>query len=204
VRSPEIRIAFLSALLVPLLAACGGSSGPHARTYYGIYVQNLPKQAIFHLNWVEPVHYGSVKYATFRVQELRVNPHGWRALVSFRNDSKLALKLATGGPRSPRDWGLGVFTDELSRRVEVPGNYLIRAAHIEPPLPKRLRPGESWSGTFSSPNPPRNKRVLRMLFGTFFWEGKPPAGFFGQAFAWVTTDFVHAPGPQGTAATTAS
>jgi len=190
------------AALAFVVAGCGHA--PRQSVYHGIYVQNLPKQTTFHTNWIEPVHYGSSKYATFRVKELRVGPRGWSALVSFRNDSGQTLRLPTGGTRSPRDWGVGVFTDGTSTRIEDPGNYLIRADHVEPALPKALRPGASWSGRFSSPNPPRSRRVLRVLFGTFFWAGKPPAGFFGRFFVWVTTDFVHAPGPQGKAAATGS
>jgi len=198
VRSPVI---WLTAVAFAV-SGCGSSSAQQ-KTYHGIYVQNLPKQTTFRLNWVEPVHYGSLKLATFRVKELRVGPHGWTASVSFSNDSKQTFRLPTGGTRSPRNWGLGVFTDEFSSRIEDPGNYVIKCK-VAPALPKALLPGESWSGTFSSPTPPRSRRVVRVLFGTFFWEGKPPPGPLGPFFVWLTTDFVHAPEPQGTAATATS
>ncbi len=198
-RSPVVRLALVSALAVPLLAACTHASVPHHDVKHGIFVENLPKHRVFRLNWVERMPMNPM---TFRVKSLEVGPDGWRAAVSFRNDSTRTLTLAKGGKQSPKDWGLGVFTDVFSPRIEDPGNYLL-PARVAPALPKALRPGQSWSGTFSSPVPPRNRRTLRFVFGTFFFLGKPPAGM-GPYFVWVTSHFVRAPGPQGLQTTTSS
>ena len=197
-RSPVACLTLLSALAVPLLAACTNTSVPHHEVRHGIFVENLPKHRVFKLNWVEPfmsVEQTPKRLMTFGVKSLEVGPNGWRATVSFRNDSAETLTLATGGKQSPKDWGLGVFTDIFSPRIEDPGNYLI-AARVAPALPKSVRRGESWSGTFSSPVPPRNSRALRLVFGTFFWHPKPPPGL-GPYFVYVTANFVRAPGPQG-------
>jgi len=199
-----VRLALLSALVVPLLAACTNTSVPRHDVKYGIFVENLPKHRVFRLNWVEPmtsVEQTPTKLMTFRVKSLEVGPNGWRAKVSFRNDSTQMLTLATGGKQSPKDWGMGVLTDVLSTRIEDPGNYLI-AARVAPALPTELRSGQSWSGTFSSPQPPRSRRTLRLVFGTFFWHPEPPPGA-GPYFVWVTSHFVRAPGPQGPTTTTA-
>ena len=196
-RSPVARLALLSALVLPLFAACTDTSVPHHESYRGIYVENLPKHRVFKLNWVE--HFPT-NLMTFHVRTLDVGPRGWKAAVSFRNNSTRTLTLAKGGKHSPKDWGLGVLTDVLSPRIEDPGNYLIKA-RVTPALPRALRPGESWSGTFSSLQPPRNRRTLRLVFGTFFWRPKPPPGL-GPYFVWVTDHFVRAPGPQGLPVTT--
>jgi hypothetical protein len=188
------RLALFAAL-VPLVAACGNTPAP--KTYYGIYVKNLPKHRLYRLNWVERT---PLNLVTFRVTSLDVGPTGWKATVSFTNTSRYALKLPTGGAQSPKSFGLGVFTDALSPRVEDAGNYLIKA-EISPPLPTILRPGRSWTSTFSSPDPPRAQRVLRLVFGTFFFHGKPPPGA-PPFFAWVTSQYVVSPPPQGVLATT--
>jgi hypothetical protein len=70
---------------------------------------------------------------------------------------------------------------------------------VKPGFPRELAPGQSWNGTMTSDEPPRNKRWLRVLFGAFFWKGKPPYGLL-PFFVWQTTRTVQAPGPVGTPA----
>jgi hypothetical protein len=185
-------------MLAPLalvLASCGSSVRKH-ETKFGIYVENLPKHRVHNLNWTERAIFDGYKMMTFRVKTLQVGPDGWRAVVSFRNDSTKTILLPKGGARSPKSWGLGVFLSATSTRVEDEGNYEIKPTTIEPPLPKELKPGQSWSGTFSSPEPPRSRRWLRLVFGVFFWKGKPPPGF-GAYFLWITSHQVQAPPPVG-------
>lgn len=197
VLSPVSRLV-LVLLLGIVVAGCGhGGSEANRGTKFGIWIQNLPKHHVYELNWVERT---PRNLALFRVKRLEVGPDGWTATVSFSNTSRQALKLPTGGLRSPKNWGLGVFTTVLSPRIENPGNYLIHA-HVTPPLPHVLEPGATWSGTFSSPRPPRSLRYLRVVFGTFFWVGKPPSGL-APFFVWVTSHGVPAPAPQGITATT--
>jgi hypothetical protein len=133
---------------------------------------------------------------TFQIKTLDVGPNGWKARVSFENVSARTIRLPKGGPSSPKSWGLGVFTNAASQRVEDQGNYEITTKTIEPPLPAELGPGKSWSGTFASPEPPRAHRWLHLVFGVFFWKGKPPPGLGGY-FLLVTTHQLRAPPPQG-------
>ena len=107
-----------------------------------------------------------------------------------------ALTLPAGTLRSPKDFGLGVFTDALGERVEDPGQSLVKATRFDPPLPRELASGKTWSGTMSGDVPPRSRHWLRVVFGAFFWRGKPPAGF-GPFFVYATTHNVRAPGPVG-------
>ena len=192
-----IGFALLAMLL--LLAACGpgGPGAAHYETYYGIKLENLPKHRVWHLNWLE----GQPGAMTFRVKRLEVGPHGWSADVGFRNVSTQTITLPTGGDRSPIDFGLGVFINSLSPRIEDPGNYLVYAKRFAPALPKALAPGESWSGRMSSPQPPRALRYLRLVFGVFFYKPPAPKGH-PPYFLWVTSHGVQAPPPQGAAAVT--
>jgi hypothetical protein len=194
VHSPVARLALLAPLVLSL-AACGGGAKKH-ETKFGIFVENLPKHRVYNLNWTERASFNGYKMMTFNVKKLEVGPNGWKATVSFRNDSTKTILLPTGGPKSPKSWGLGVFLSAASQRVEEQGNYEIRATTIEPPLPKELKPGESWSGTFAAPEPPRARRWLHLVFGVFFWKGSPPPGL-GQYFLWITTHQLRAPPPVG-------
>ena len=177
------------------LAACGGSTPKH-EAKFGIYVENLPKHEVFQLNWTAHASFEGYKMMTFNVKTLEVGPNGWKAQVSFRNDSTKTIRLPTGGRKSPKSFGLGVFTSATSQRVEDLGNYLINATTFEPPLPGELKPGQSWSGMFAAPEPPRARRWLHLVFGVFFWKGTPPPGL-GPYFLWVTSHQVRAPEAQG-------
>jgi hypothetical protein len=195
VRSPVARLVPLAALVL-VLSACGGSGAPTHETKFGIFVENLPKHRVYNLNWTERASFNGYKMMTFRVKTLEVGPDGWKAVVSFRNDSTKTITLPKGGPQSPKSWGLGVFTTAASGRVEDPGNYEIKAKTIQPALPKDLKPGASWSGTFAAPEPPRADRWLHLVFGVFFWKGPPPAGL-GPYFLWVTNHQLRSPPPVG-------
>lgn len=193
--SPVARLLLLTPLVLAL-AACGNKPVPKHETKFGIYVENLPKHRVYNLNWTERASFSGYKMMTFRVQQLEVGPNGWTATVSFRNDSTKTILLPKGGPHSPKSWGLGVFTSATSQRVEQQGNYEIKPTTIEPALPKELKPGASWSGTFAAPEPPRAKRWLHLTFGVFFWKDAPPPGL-GAYFLWITTHQLRAPPPVG-------
>jgi hypothetical protein len=196
VQSPVARLLPL-ALLTLGVAACGGGSTPKHETKFGIYVENLPKHTVFRLNWTESARdFNGKNLMTFNIKTLEVGPNGWKAQVSFRNESTTTILLPKGGPTSPKSWGLGVFTSAASQRVEDQGNYEIKTTTIEPSLPAELKPGQSWSGVFAAPEPPRARRWLHLVFGVFFWKGKPPPGL-GAYFLWITTHPLRAPPPQG-------
>jgi hypothetical protein len=196
VRLRVIRLVLL-AIVASALVACGGGSANQHETYYGIRLENLPKHKVWKMNWLEAAPGAMV----VQVKRLEVGPDGWKARVGFRNISKRTIIMPTGGQRSPVDFGLGVFISSLSPRLEDAGNYLIYAKRITPLMPTQLKPGQSWNGTFASPQPPRASRYLRLVFGVFFWDQPVPKGR-APFFLWVTSHGVQAPPPQGAAAVT--
>jgi hypothetical protein len=184
--------------LVVLLVGCGGGSEAKCVSH-GIKCENLPKHMIFRVNWDEKASLGAKPIATFRVKTIEVGPNGYKIAASFTNTSPSVWKLPQGTARSPSDFGLGVFVNALPQRIETPGNYLLKAQQIRPALPATIAPGETWTGTMTSDNPPRSNRSLRVLFGVFFWKGKPPYGL-GPYFIWQTNHQVRSPDPVGTGA----
>jgi hypothetical protein len=182
-------------LLVFVAAACNSTTGSAKKTYKGIWLQNLPERAHAELNWVE----SAPDEMLMRVGRLEVWQQGWTAGVSLTNISHRTILFPKGGQSSPIDFGLGVFTDVNSPRLEDPGNYLIYADKITPKMPKELKPGQRWVGTFASSTPPRASRILRLVFGVFFWKGTPPPGQ-GPFFLLVTQHSEKAPPPIGAAA----
>ena len=171
-------------------AGCGGEE-PCRR--HGVLCENLPRTKVYRLKWVERAPNG---VAVFRVRRISVGAHGWTIRGSVTNGAPKTFTFPKGGPRSPISFGLGVFTTRLPRRVEDPGNYLLKAQTVQPPFPEELRPGETWSGTMASTVPPRANRWLRVLFGVFFWKGEPPYDF-EPYFAWQTNHTVPVPPPRG-------
>jgi hypothetical protein len=198
VRSIATRVALLLSLAL-LLSACGGSSTPPGhKTYFGIWVENLPKQRTYNVDWTDTTPNALVTH----VSRLEIGPHGWKMSATMKNIGTRPIDLPKGGKREPKDFGLGVFIDRFSPRIEDPGNYLLYATTIAPRLPRSLNPGESWRGTFSSAQPPRASRYVRPVFGVFFLRPPVPPNF--APFFLVVSQFgVQAPTPQGVAAATA-
>jgi hypothetical protein len=184
--------------LAVLLAGCGGGTKKECVSH-GIKCENLPKHTVFRVNWNEKASVDGKPIATFRVKSIEVGPNGYKIVASFTNTSPSVLRLPTGTASSPNDFGLGVFVSALPQRIEQPGNYLLKAQRIRPALPATIAPGQTWSGTMTSDNPPRSDRSLRVLFGVFFWKGKPPYEL-GPYFLWQTNHQVRSPGPVGPAA----
>jgi hypothetical protein len=183
--------------LVVLLAGCGGGAKKECVSH-GIKCENLPKHTVFQVNWNEKASLDGKPIATFRVKSIEVGPDGYKIVASFTNTSPSVLKMPEGTAQSPNDFGLGVFVSALPQRIESPGNYLLKAQQIRPALPATIAPGRTWSGTMTSDNPPRSDRSLRVVFGVFFWKGKPPYGL-GPYFIWQTNHQVRSPGPVGPA-----
>jgi hypothetical protein len=191
-----VRLWAICAVSVLVLAGCGGGTEMEC-LYHGIRCENLPKHKLFRVNWNEKVDLeANQPIATFRVQSIEVRPRGYTIEASFTNTSPQTFTFPTGGARAPKDFGLGVFTDALGVRADEPPNYLLQAKRITPAMPRELAPGQTWRGTMTSDEPPRPKRWLRVVFGVFFWKGKPPYGQ-GPFFIYATSHNVQVPGPMG-------
>jgi hypothetical protein len=198
VRSIVIRaILFLTVVLA--LSACGANTtAPGFKIYYGMRVENLPQQRTYTVDWTDTAPGALITHVT----RLEIRPHGWTATAGMKNIGSRPIDLPKGGKREPIDFGLGVFIDQFSPRIEDPGNYLVYAKTIAPKLPRTLQPGESWHGTFSSPQPPRASRYVRPVFGVFFPRPPLPANY-SPFFLIVSQHGVQAPPPQGAAAAAA-
>jgi hypothetical protein len=195
VRTPVRRLAFL-AVLALVSPACGGTK--KVCIAHGIKCENLPRHKVYDVNWTEHADVGPTKpIAVFRVRRIEVGPDGWKLTASFTNASRVTFRMPAGGASSPKDFGLGVFTTRLPERIEEPGNYLLKAETVTPPFPRELHAGQTWNGTMASSEPPRSSRWLRVLFGVFFWTGKPPYTGLGPYFVWQTSHTVQAPPPVG-------
>ena len=122
----------------------------------------------------------------FGVERFQVLRDGWRARISLRNESKVALELK----RSQRSFGLMLFTsnkhsqlEALMRKQALP--TLRPAISYEPPLPSTLDPQASWTGTISAPGALVAGSFVRFVFGYFELIGRAP-DTFPSDFTWIT------------------
>ena len=132
------------------------------------------------LDWKE--RYPSMSTAlSFGVSQFTVTRMGWQAEISVENTSDVAWFV--GDPRSPDYRGFGVLlfpNDDLedlerrSRDGDVPG--LRAATSYTPALPESIEPGETWRGTISAPGALAGGLWVRIAFGPFSADGKPPKG----------------------------
>lgn len=138
------------------------------------------------LHWREA--YGlKAERLVFAVERLEVRSDGWEAEVSVANDTKSAFEVS---PPAERTFGLMVFgtgdqaeLDRLNASGELPA--LRPALEFDPPLPRALVPGETWSGTISAPGALPDGRWVRVVFGVFTVSGEPPAGMQPRV-SWIT------------------
>jgi len=104
---------------------------------------------------------------TFRVAQLVVAEHGWRATVSVTNRSKIAYRL------EQRSVGLVLLETQTPAELRrLTGNLshpppALKPMRASPAPPPALGPGASWSGTVAGPEQLREGSVVRVLFGPF-------------------------------------
>ena len=132
------------------------------------------------LDWNEP--YPATNPAlVFGVSRFTVTREGWKADVSVENTSDIAWLV--GEPRLPayRQFGVLLFpNDDLedferrSRDGDVPG--LRAATSYTPALPESIAAGETWRGTIAAPGALAGGLWVRIAFGPFAADGKPPDG----------------------------
>ncbi len=132
------------------------------------------------LDWKEP--YPATNPAlVFGVSQFTVTRDGWKANISVENTSEIAW--IVGDPRFPayREFGVLLFpSDNLkdlerrSRDGDVPG--LRAATSYTPALPESIKPGETWRGTIAAPGALAGGLWVRIAFGPFSADGKPPKG----------------------------
>jgi hypothetical protein len=117
------------------------------------------------LNWHEAP---GPKHATIvvDVRRLVVRANGWSLVASVKNDTRVAMTL--GRPHHPggTEFGLLPVASTRPSEVETAGAGVF-ASDFAPRLPRALRPGETWSGTFSGRGRLSKVRYVRIELGTF-------------------------------------
>lgn len=129
-------------------------------------------------NWIEktPASWGGTY--TIYVREIELTKTTWRARVGIVNRTSATMHIEYGlkreGARTTLVHGPGIWF----RGEATPGSTISAARHaaatsVRPPLPHKLRPGQSWFATIrgSSAKLPKD-RLLRIGFGFLYREGQ--------------------------------
>ena len=110
------------------------------------------------------------------VRTLTVRGDGWS--VAARIDNGTAQTLQIGRAHRPYpETTFGVAEVVGDERSDPPQRY---ATSFDPPLPRVLRPGSSWSGVFSGATRLPAGHRFRVVFGMFF--ARPPLLLDGRRY----------------------
>jgi len=129
-------------------------------------------------NWIEKTQASWGGTYTIYVREIEITKTSFRARVGLVNKTRAAMHIEYGlvrqGPRTTLVHGPGIWY----QGPPVPGAALAAARHadatsVSPPLPHRLRAGQSWFATIrgSAAKLPKD-RLLRIGFGFLNREGQ--------------------------------
>jgi hypothetical protein len=159
-----------AASLVSLCAGCG---------VRGDDAEPAPPQTI-RLDWHEFDGVRDVGFA-LAVRELRIDRGGWAVDASVANRAGVTFRIARPHVRGGTKFGLFVLRSDRAAEWEqrVAARRLtpeLLAAGFEPPIPRLLRPGGRWSGTFSGPGRPPSGSFVRIAFGRFVTTQPLPRG----------------------------
>ena len=168
-----MRTAVMIALLAFATAGCASQAVTVPTT-----IRAPPQTA--RLDWKE--RYPSKNPAlVFGVSRFTVTRDGWKADISVENTSDIAWIVSDPRVPSYREFGVLLFpNDDLkdlerrSRNGDIPG--LRAATSYAPALPETIKPGETWRGTISAPGALAGGLWVRIAFGPFSADGKPPKG----------------------------
>ncbi len=131
----------------------------------------------------------------FGVRRFQVLENGWRAWISVRNDSKVAL----GIDPSRRSFGLMLFASgahrDLDARIREQTLPTLRSAlSFDPALPTTIDPHSRWTGTISAHGALVAGSWVRFEFGTLDVIGRAPDAFPEQ-LVWITDHAYRLRGP---------
>jgi hypothetical protein len=174
-----IGVAVLVGFVFAALAERNGGKG-------GTLAGNVPAEPqTAHLDWVEGEGPKGER-VEFVVQRFQVVAGGWRALISLRNDSKVAFGL----DRSRRSFGVMLFTsgvhrdlDTRIRQQDLPS--LRPALEYDPDPPSTLDPHSTWTATISARGALVAGSWVRLVFGTLDAIGRTPDAFPAHML-WIT------------------
>jgi hypothetical protein len=126
------------------------------------------------LGWQETAKKAGHAQLTFTVKSIEFGNGGWTVTATFRNVTKTTVHVG-------REYGLLLLRTKGVSEAELGKGAASFARSFSKPLPAALRPGESWTGTFSGTGTPPTGVYVRVIFGRF------TGGFAGtRGFYWVT------------------
>jgi hypothetical protein len=164
------------------LAGCGtGSEGGRA-------LGPPAEPRAYELGWVER---SAAAGLTFRVERLVIRRDGWQLTASVANRAPDAYLIQR--PHRPGGSMFGLVLLETPTWDEVreltadfrKAPPFLEPDRIEPPLPRRLDAGSTWHGTLTGSTTPRERAVVRILFGRFARVRGTP-----RYLLWVTSHAV--------------
>jgi hypothetical protein len=141
------------------------------------------------LGWVErePAAGPGLVFAVHRFQ---ITADGWAAEIELENRTAIEWEVSSDRLAAARSFGVMLFAtgalDELvsrNRDGDLPG--LREAIEIEPALPYRLEPDDTWRGTISAPGTLAAGRYVRVVFGPLLAIGDPPSDLRADT-VWIT------------------
>jgi hypothetical protein len=169
------------ALLVALVATgCGTASSP----------PRAAEQTIA-LSW----HEASGPPGNRLIVDVRrfvVRRNGWAVSATVENDSRATLVVSRRHRRHGTEFGILLFRTRSRRAAQNPGPGLF-ASRFAPKPPVKLRPGASWSGTFSGAGRLPTGDYVRIELGSFGASGavRPP---LVMQFEYITDHVFRLPG----------
>lgn len=113
------------------------------------------------------------------VRSLRLTRAGWSVLASVEN--RTTARWAVGRPHSTGGTKFGLFlarqagelrAASLERQGRTTPTFL--AETFDPPVPRVLAPGQSWSGRFGGRGAVPAESYVAFAFGRFMTDAPPP------------------------------
>jgi hypothetical protein len=166
------------------------------------------------VNWNERYSFAGSGFLTFHVTRIVVTPNTWQVAMSVANNSSYTLDLS----RPPiqldskylhyldptfKGWGgcgetnLGKQGFGLAKYAYKPapdggrgyGGFLtLPWTHAKPSFPSKLKPNDTWTGTYSGAGRVPRTTELRLCFGLFTISSAPDQNKseIGTYFSWMT------------------
>jgi peptide/nickel transport system permease protein len=183
---PRVRLALnlavgvaLVALLAVAVANPGSGSGPGARLVPPVHTVKLAWDDVTRISGViapatksSPTQMGS-GYLETKVTAVEFGKAGWRVHASVADVGHVPVRVLPEAPAGapvfyPRQpFSLIVQTDAGSGTKTL---QPFAASSFDPPVPQMLKPGETWSGTFSGSDPVKKGALFYVGFGQFGYD----------------------------------
>lgn len=105
---------------------------------------------------------------SFNVRSVTIGKNAWSVRARVTNHSKSTIQIVQPIDTNPQQFGFGLaFFHPACPRGVTCGLDVLRATYSKPHLPRTIRPGGSWSGTFGGPKLPPRGTGISVTFGYF-------------------------------------